>query len=91
MIHLNITITGKVQRVGFRFLAMQNAVKMGITGFIMYVDKDGLYIEVEGPADKIEEFKHWCQKGQCSYHISQISFEKGEMKNFKSFEILSFN
>jgi acylphosphatase len=88
MIHVNISIIGKVQRVGFRFLSMQTAIRLGILGFVRYVDQNKLYIEAEGPADKIEEFKTWCRSGQCSYNISQITISPGELKNFTSYEIL---
>jgi acylphosphatase len=67
---------------------MQSAVKLGITGFVMYLDEDKVYIEAEGPSDKIEEFKKWCRSGQCSYQVSQISIEKGELRNFATYEIM---
>ncbi|MEI6852377.1 MAG: acylphosphatase [Bacteroidota bacterium] len=89
MVHVNITIRGRVQKIGYRFLSMQAAVKFGIHGFIMPLDKDKLYIEAEGPEEKIELFKEWCHKGPYPHNISQVSIEKGEMKNFTSYEILS--
>jgi acylphosphatase len=88
MIHVNITVRGKVQKMGFRFLSMQLAIKLGINGFVKYLGKDTIHIEAEGLADKIEEFKHWCRHGQCSYHISQITIEPGPLKNFTSYDIL---
>jgi acylphosphatase len=91
MIHVNITIKGKVQKIGFRFFSMQTAIQLGICGFVKYLDKDKLYIEAEGKADKIEEFKNWCRNGQCSYYLSQITFEPGELKNYTSYDILEKN
>jgi acylphosphatase len=88
MIHVNITIKGKVQKIGFRFLSMQTAIKLGINGYVRYLEKDVLYIEAEGLAEKIEEFKHWCRHGQCSYHISQITIEPGAMKHFTAYDII---
>jgi acylphosphatase len=91
MIHLNITITGKVQKVGFRFLTMQTASKLGVRGFVMYVDSDKIYIEAEGPEDKMEEFKKWCRTGPMPARVDHIRIDTGELKYLKSFEILSRN
>ncbi|MEI6851212.1 MAG: acylphosphatase [Bacteroidota bacterium] len=88
MIHINITLTGNVQHIGFRFFSLQHAVKLGINGFVMNVDDDKIYIEAEGPADKIEEYKNWLRSGQCSYSITQISIELEKWRNLSSFDII---
>jgi len=48
MKHYNIWISGKVQRVGFRFTAMQTAYRYGIVGFIQNMKDGSVYIEAEG-------------------------------------------
>jgi acylphosphatase len=88
MIHLNITVSGKVQRIGFRFSAMQEAVKIGIFGFVMNVDHDKVYIEAEGEENKVYRFVEWCKSGPAWANVKQISVEKSEVKNFTSFEIV---
>jgi acylphosphatase len=88
MIHVNITVTGKVQKIGFRFLAMQTAVKLGVSGFVRNVDNDKVYIEAEGEEGKVEEFIKWCKTGPTWARVDQISVEKGELKNFATFDIL---
>ena len=88
MIHVNILVTGKVQRIGFRFTSMQTAVKLGVNGFVMNVDQDKVYIEAEGEENKVEEFINWCKKGPTWANVKQISVEKGVVKSFTSFEIL---
>jgi acylphosphatase len=88
MIHVNITISGKVQRIGFRFTSMQAAVKLGVHGFVMNVDHDKVYIEAEGEENSVNKFIEWCKTGPTWAIVKQISVEKGEMKHFSSFEIL---
>ncbi|MEI6851215.1 MAG: acylphosphatase [Bacteroidota bacterium] len=88
MIHVNITLTGKIQRVGFRFLSMQYAVKLGVTGFVMNLDKDKIYIEAEGSEEAIEKFKIWCRTGQCSQGMKHLAIEKAELKHFTAFDIV---
>ena len=88
MIHVNITIKGNVQHIGFRFFSLQHAVKLGINGFAMNVDDDKIYIEAEGPRDKIEEFKDWLRNGICSSSINQFSIEIEKWRNLSSFDII---
>lgn len=89
MIHVNITIKGKVQKIGLRFLTMQTAIKIGVNGFVKPLDKDKIYIEAEGTEEKIEDLKNWCNAGPYPKAVSQVSIEKGQLKNFKSFEIVN--
>jgi acylphosphatase len=88
MIHVNIIVTGKVQRIGFRFMSMQTAVKLGVKGLVRNVGSDKVYIEAEGEDDKVEEFIHWCKTGPTWARVDHISVDKGELKNFTSFEIV---
>ena len=88
MRHVKITVTGKVQKIGFRFMAMQTAVKLGVSGFVKNVDNDKVYIEAEGEEGKVEEFIKWCKTGPTWARVDQISVEKGELKMFTSFDIL---
>jgi len=87
MIHVNITVTGKVQKIGFRFMAMQTAVKLGVHGFVRNVGSEKVYIEAEGEEGYVEEFIKWCKTGPPWARVDQISVEKGDVKNFTSFDI----
>ena len=88
MIHVNITVTGKVQRIGFRFSSMQEAIKIGVCGFVMNVDHDKVYLEAEGEEEKVNKFVEWCKSGPSWARVRDISVEPGEEKNFTSFEIV---
>ncbi len=46
--HLDIHISGKVQRVFFRKNAAAQARKLGLTGFVKNEDDGSVYIETEG-------------------------------------------
>ena len=89
MKHVNIIIYGKVQKTGFRTLASQNAVKMGVTGYIKNLDEGRLYVEVEGEEENLKSFINWCHCGPMWAKVTQISTEPGELKNFTKFDILT--
>lgn len=84
--HLNITITGKVQRSGFRFAAILAAQELGLFGFVEYKEKS-VYIEVEGEVEHLKKFLGWCHKGPEGSLIEKVDYESTEdLKNFKDFK-----
>lgn len=84
--HVNITITGKVQGVGFRFSALDTALEFGLTGFVKNLDRDKVYIEVEGEVDKLKDFLRWCHQGPQGARIQKVDYESTEeLKNFTEF------
>jgi len=89
MKHLNLIIKGRVQKVGFRFHAMEAAYKYGIAGFVMNRDDDSVYIEAEGTGDALESFIGWCHRGPIGARVEEVKVSDGEMQSFTSFEIIS--
>ena len=63
MKHLSIKIWGRVQGVGFRYAAQQEAQKLGVTCFARNEQDGSVFIEVEGDKEKLEKFLAWCGKG----------------------------
>ncbi|MBN1337796.1 MAG: acylphosphatase [Bacteroidales bacterium] len=88
MKHINISIRGRVQNVGFRFSCMEAAYKTGITGFVKNRRDGTLYIEAEGTPENIEKFIQWCSKGPIWAKVHDVHLSEGELQHFKSFEII---
>ena len=89
MKHINLTVTGRVQRVGFRFSAMEAACRYSITGFVRNSGNDSVYIEAEGTAMNLELFIAFCRKGPMGARVEHMEVEDAPVKNFTNFEILS--
>jgi acylphosphatase len=85
--HYNITISGRVQGVGFRYNARTIAQHFDIFGFVKNIPGNKVYIEAEGTENKLIEFIAWCHKGPDFAHIENVDLKPGEMKYFNSFEI----
>ncbi len=88
MKHYNIMISGKVQRVGFRFSAMEAACRFSINGFVMNSGYDKVYVEAEGADDMLEMFLAWCRKGPLGAHVEQVEMEEAPVRNFTRFDIV---
>ncbi len=85
--HLNLTLSGKVKHIGFRFMAMQAAYKHGVTGYVRNKSNGSIYIEVEGDDENLQNFLEWCKTGPVGAEVTEIDTVEAEMKDFKSFDI----
>jgi acylphosphatase len=86
--HLNITITGKVQRIGFRFQALQMAYEYGIKGNVKNLNHNKVYIEAEGDEESLDKYLKWAKKGPPGSVVKDFLVEEGEMKNYNAFDII---
>lgn len=86
-IHKNITIRGRVQNVGYRYSALQTALKFNISGYVKNQYNGTVYIEAEGEEINIENFINWCKKGSKYSFITDVEISEGSIKNHSSFHI----
>ena len=86
--HLNITIYGRIQRVGFRYFINKTAEEMGICGFVRNRTDGAVYVEAEGRDELLEEFCKSCKKGNAWAKIKDVQIQESELKNFTDFDIL---
>lgn len=87
MIHINITISGLVQGVGFRYSALHTARSLGITGFVKNQFNGDVYMEAEGDRDMVIRLIQWCQKGPPHAEVWKVFTSEGTFRNYKDFEI----
>jgi len=85
--HINIIISGGVQRVGFRFAAMQEAYKQGVFGFVMNMNDGTVFIEAEGEQKQLDLFLAWCHKGPQGAIVKNVIVNKGAVVNYSEFII----
>jgi len=89
MQHFNLTITGRVQRVGFRFSAMEAAYRYSVRGFVMNSGDNDVVIEAEGTPENLDKFLNWCRKGPMGSKVEQVAVAEGDMKHYATFEIVN--
>lgn len=86
--HVTITITGKVQGVGFRYSALEKALELGITGIVKNQERNQIYLEVEGEVDLLKEFLKWCHIGPQGSKIDKVDYQSTEeLKGYTEFNI----
>jgi acylphosphatase len=82
-----ITIIGRVQKVGFRFNAQDQAIKLGIAGFVMNLSDGSVYAEAEGEEAAVTQFLIWCHQGPEWAKVMEVKVLEQEIKGFKGFVV----
>ncbi len=81
-----ITVTGKVQGVGFRWNAIEQAVDMGLVGFVRNQDRNQVYLEAQGEIDQLKRFLGWCHRGPEGANIDKVDYQSSEeLEEWKEF------
>lgn len=92
MKHWNITITGKVQKVGFRISTKAVANQLGVVGFVRNMPDGSVYIEAEGDTFALESLLEFCHEGpEGSEVVSVLVEESLIIQQFQNFEVLKRN
>jgi acylphosphatase len=86
MKHINITVKGRVQGVGYRNAARRQAIFLGVHGFVRNKPEGSVYIEAEGDNEELDEFVRWCWEGPTFAQVEDIEINEGEVKNLGPFE-----
>ncbi|RLD63544.1 MAG: acylphosphatase [Bacteroidetes bacterium] len=85
--HVKIIVSGKVQGVGFRYQTYQEAIKLGIFGYVKNQLDRTVLIEVEGDAYKVDIFIEWCKHGTSFSRVDNIKIVDLPIENLDKFVI----
>ena len=82
-----IHVKGRVQGVGFRYSAVREARKRGITGFVKNQYDGSVYIEAEGSQDQLLDFLEWCRRGPGAADVKSVSADPAPLENYTDFTV----
>lgn len=81
-------VEGRVQGVGFRYFAYNNAIKHNITGFVKNTCDGNVEIVCDGEEKDLDIFIIKIRKGSSFSFISNIKVkERSDKEDFDNFEI----
>jgi acylphosphatase len=83
-----VIIHGLVQGVFFRASTREEAIRIGVGGWVRNLPDGTVQALFEGEAKKVEEIIGWCHKGPPGARVSKVDilwepYNKGEFKLFK--------
>lgn len=88
MIRMEVTVSGVVQGVGFRYYTLQVAKACGIKGFVKNLVNGNVYCEAEAEPNILKAFVKELKIGSTLSRVTNIQVnEFKELQNFKIFEV----
>lgn len=84
---VNITISGRVQGVGFRYFVKQKADMLAVNGFVKNLPDRNVYVEAEGNAEQLQVFISLCKQGPSHAWVENADIQYCPLQGFVGFTI----
>jgi acylphosphatase len=81
-----ITVSGRVQGVGYRFNCLEKAKRLGIKGTV--TNSHTGEVEIVAQGSKIDEFIAWCRKGPSFSRVDSVDVSVRDEPGYKGFRIV---
>lgn len=87
MDRVHLIISGRVQGVSYRYNALNEARRLGLTGWVRNLPTDEVEAMAEGPRETLEDFIAWCRQGPRLARVTAVKTEwlkaTGEFSDFR--------
>jgi acylphosphatase len=88
-VRATLLITGSVQGVFFRSSAMEEAQRLGLSGFVQNLPDGAVEAVVEGQETAVEQFVAWCRVGPTAAKVEDVRVRLTESRSeFRTFTIV---
>ena len=84
---VDVTVTGRVQGVSFRWYAVQEAAKLGVTGWVRNEPDGSVAGHFEGDADAVEAMVDWCREGPGPARVQRVARRDAAVTGARSFVV----
>lgn len=87
-IRVRLIIEGRVQGVYFRASAVQEARRLGLTGWVMNRSDGSVEVVAEGLQGKIDNLVAWCHHGPAGANVRRVSLHYAPSQDeFERFDV----
>ncbi len=84
----HVRLAGRVQGVGFRYAAADEARRRRLTGWVRNLDSGSVEAVFEGPRALVEDMLRWCTDGPPGAYVRDVHVAWDEPpEHFTRFEI----
>jgi acylphosphatase len=84
---LHLVITGRVQGVGFRYAAVDEARRLGLVGWTRNCPDGTVEIAAEGPRERLDQLAAWSHAGPPGAAVTHVAVDwsdaTGEFSGFR--------
>ena len=87
---VTITVSGRVQGVGFRYHTKLIADQIGVTGTVENMMDGSVFIKVSAPSEKLDTFIEALKNNKPSFsRVDSVDItEKSDLPEFSSFKVI---
>jgi acylphosphatase len=75
---LRLAIRGRVQGVGFRYSMQEEALRLGLSGWVRNRRDGSVEAVVQGPAPAVEAMRRWAAAGPPSAQVAGVASTPAE-------------
>ena len=84
---VSIRITGRVQHVGFRFFATQEADKRGVSGFVRNEADGSVYIEAQANEEFLDDYIVALHRGPAWSRVHKVDIASLPLGDYQNFSV----
>ena len=85
---INVFVSGRVQGVAFRWVTVDVAQQLGVTGWVRNLQDGRVEVMAEGEEERLKEFIEYLKRGPRYSKVNDIQVDWGAYKGeFRSFEV----
>jgi acylphosphatase len=84
---VDVTVSGRVQRVGFRAYTKKNAVMLGVKGYVENTGDGKVHAVLEGDEHQIDKLLELIRHGPVASEVRDIKITDTGHSGFRGFEV----
>lgn len=84
---VEVTVTGRVQGVSFRWYAREQAQRLGVTGWVSNEPDGSVALHAEGEDDAVDALVDWCRSGPSTARVRDVAVREASPSGAAGFEI----
>jgi acylphosphatase len=81
----HVTVSGRVQGVGFRYATLQRARSRNVVGWVRNNADGAVEAVFEGPSEAVEALIAWCRLGPSGARVDDVKVELEEPQGERGF------
>lgn len=85
---LHVVVSGHVQGVGYRYFALEEAMRLGLTGWVRNDSSGDVEVLAEGPQSELETYLDALWRGPAAARVRAVSTEwSPASREFYNFQV----
>ena len=84
---VDVTVTGRVQGVSFRYYTVEQAERLGVTGWVRNERDGSVALHAEGADEAVDALVEWCRTGPALARVRNVAVRDANATGATSFEV----